>query len=150
MAEQKTEKDVNMDHDFNPGHTGMSDRCNALVMRDGAADDCGLPRAKHASDEHDAPVPHPYHHASLWCDMCPGVESVTDEKDQSREVVQEYAVRTPGGRVVEYGTSLIGALGWLHTDREMGRDSVLLTRTRTVTVTEWTESRLPTGGESDG
>ena len=65
MSEPLDEKDVNMDHDFDPGHTGMSDRCNVPVMRDGAADDCGLPRV------------HSAHGLDPWCRGCnPEGESV--------------------------------------------------------------------------
>lgn len=46
MTDQFTEKA----HAFNPGHTGLSERCNALVVRDGAADECGMPREHHLTE----------------------------------------------------------------------------------------------------
>lgn len=41
-------------HEFDPGYSGMSVTCNALVERGGHADDCGLPRDQHR-DRHRTP-----------------------------------------------------------------------------------------------
>lgn len=45
-------------HDFDSGHTGMSERCNALVMRNGTADICEKPRI------------HLAHGLDPWCRFC--------------------------------------------------------------------------------
>ncbi|KQP63040.1 hypothetical protein [Nocardioides sp. Leaf285] len=37
-----------LDHAFDAGWSGMGEQCNALVMREGAADDCNLPRGQHS------------------------------------------------------------------------------------------------------
>lgn len=84
------EKDANMDHEFDPGHTGLSDRCNALVMRDGAADDCGLPRI------------HSTHGLDPWCRGCnPEGESVYAPcaKHADRTGGESWAVRYTDGSV---------------------------------------------------
>lgn len=76
---------------------------------------------------------------------------MTDENDQNVTVTTQYAVRTPTGRIVDGFVSRSAALVWIEADREQGRVSILLTRTRTVTLGEWTESEpaIPPGGGSD-
>lgn len=45
------------DHTFDAGWSGMSEQCNALVMREGAADDCNLPRGQHGQAPSPSQVP---------------------------------------------------------------------------------------------
>lgn len=87
-----------MDHEFDPGHTGMSDRCNALVMRDGAADDCGLPRV------------HSTHGLDPWCRGCnpegASVYAPCAKHEGWKDSPEKQTVVTDENGVVEYGVEI--------------------------------------------
>lgn len=38
---------MRINHDFDPGWTGMSKECNALVLREGYGDTCNAPKEAH-------------------------------------------------------------------------------------------------------
>lgn len=59
--------------------------------------------------------------------------------DETTETTIEYAVRTAHGRLVNYGEGSKGLADALR-DYYGNREGALLFRTRTVTVTEWSQT----------